>query len=248
MRLLFAYLVTFTLLIASETSTTQSNATEDFETEFTQKNHDALIDPLSGYNAFMTGFNDYFYEYLLKPTAKGYAYVVPQMARNGVANFFENLFFPIRFVNNLLQFKFNNALEETERFALNSTMGILGFRDVAGEELGIRAHDEDFGQTLGHYGVGSGFHIVLPILGPSNVRDVVGLAGDYWLNPLSYIETRDANLVDNSEESLAATAFHTVNRTSLHYQEYDSLKKDAIELYPFLRDVYESRRTKLISE
>jgi phospholipid-binding lipoprotein MlaA len=247
LRLFITYLFTLTLLFASNAAA-QSAQTEDFEAEFSQKNHEALFDPLSGYNTLMTSFNDSFYEYLLKPTAKGYAYVVPQMARNGISNFFDNLFFPIRFVNNLLQFKFYNAWEETERFALNSTMGILGFRDVAGEELGIQAHDEDFGQTLGSYGVGSGFHIVLPILGPSNVRDVVGLVGDYWLNPLSYIEARDANMVDNTDESLEVTAFHTINRTSLHYQEYDSLKKDAIELYPFLRDVYESRRNKLIKE
>lgn len=220
---------------------------QDVETEFTEKKSD-VFDPLSGYNSFMTSFNNSFYDYVLKPTATGYSYVVPEMARNGVSNFFTNLFFPIRFVNNLLQFKFQNALEESERFVLNSTMGILGFKDVAGEELHIKAHDEDLGQTLGHYGVGSGFHIVLPILGPSNARDVVGLVGDTWLNPVAYIESRNVNMLDNTTQAVIATGFYTVNQASIHGHEYESIRKDAIELYPFLRDLYESRRTKLISE
>lgn len=248
MRFILACLLSFSLLSASEYLGANSQSNEDFEAEFNTQNSNNLFDPLSGYNEIMTHLNDKFYEYLLRPTAQGYAYVVPQMGRHGISNFFENLFFPIRFVNNLLQFKMYNALEETERFVLNSTMGILGFRDVAGEELGIKAHDEDLGQTLGYYGVGNGFHVVLPLFGPSNVRDIVGLVGDAWLNPLNYIEDRNANLLDSTEESLATTAFYTVNRTSLHVKEYDNFKKDAIDLYPFLRNFYESRRNKLISE
>lgn len=248
LRLLLACLLSFSFLCASEYIGTTSYANDDFEAEFNAKDNGNLFDPLSGYNEIMTTFNDNFYEYLLRPTAQGYAYVMPQMARNGIANFFDNLFFPIRFVNNLLQLKFYNSWEETERFVLNSTMGILGFRDVAGEELGIKAHDEDLGQTLGYYGVGNGFHVVLPLFGPSNVRDIAGLAGDMWLNPINYIKARDANLLDSTKESLATTALYTVNKTSLHVKEYDNFKKDAIELYPFLRNFYETRRNKLISE
>jgi phospholipid-binding lipoprotein MlaA len=250
LRLILACVLSFSLLAASNLkylgADLQSN--EDFETEFNTQTNENLFDPLSGYNEIMTTFNDNFYEYLLRPTAQGYAYVVPEMARHGISNFFENLFFPIRFVNNLLQFKFANTLEETERFVLNSTMGILGFRDFAGEELGIKAHDEDLGQTLGYYGVGSGVHVVLPLLGPSNVRDIVGLVGDAWLNPINYINAHDSDVLNSSGEAIAVTAFYTINKTSLHVKEYDSFKKDAIELYPFLRNAYESRRNKLISE
>ncbi len=248
MRIILACLLSLSLLVSAEYMGANSYGSDDFEAEFNTKNDEKLFDPLSGYNEIMTNFNDTFYEYLLRPTAQGYAYVVPQMARNGIANFFDNLFYPIRLVNNLLQLKFYNGWEETERFVLNSTMGILGFRDVVGEELGIKAHDEDLGQTLGHYGVGSGFHVVLPFFGPSNVRDIAGLAGDMWLNPINYVESRNANLLDSTEESLATTAFYTINKTSLHVKEYDNFKKDAIELYPFLRNFYESRRNKLISE
>ena len=97
--------------------------------------------------------------------------------------------------------------------------------------------------------MGSGFHVVLPFFGPSNVRDIVGISVDMWLNPITYLEARgDANLLDNTGQAIAATAFYTVNKTSLHVKEYDNFKKDAIELYPFLRNFYESRRDKLISE
>lgn len=244
MRFLITFFLSLSLLIAD----TVSVKSDDLETEFKVKEEKKSFDPLSGYNEIMTSVNDTFYEYLLKPTARGYTYVMPQMARNGVSNFFDNLMFPIRFANNLLQLKFYYAWQETERFILNSTMGILGFRDVAGEELGIKSHEEDLGQTLGHYGVGSGFHIVLPIFGPSNMRDTVGLFGDMWLNPMNYIKARDVNLVDNRREALALSALYNINRTSLHMNEYDNLKKDALELYPFLRDLYETRRNKLISE
>ncbi len=250
MRFILASLLSLSLLSASNIKylNTDLQNNGDLEAEFNTQNSENLFDPLSGYNEMMTTINDHFYEYLLRPTAQGYAYVVPEMARHGVSNFFENLFFPIRFVNNLLQLKLHNSWEETERFILNSTMGILGFRDVAGEELNIKAHDEDLGQTLGYYGVGSGFHVVLPLFGPSNVRDIVGLVGDAWLNPINYINENDPDLFNSSGESLAVTAFYIVNKTSLHVKEYDSFKKDAIELYPFLRNAYESRRNKLISE
>ncbi|MDD4505588.1 MAG: VacJ family lipoprotein [Sulfurospirillaceae bacterium] len=254
MRILFLTFITVFTLFGTEyinpTPYVSTSATsgDDFEKEFTAKEETNLFDPLSGYNEVMTTINDKFYVYLLRPTAVGYSYVVPELARTGISNFFENLFFPIRFINNLLQFKFQNSFEELERFALNSTIGILGFMDVAKDEFGIQAHSEDLGQTLGYYGVGNGFHVVLPLLGPSNVRDMAGIFGDSWVNPINYIESRHANLVDNNDESLYITLFHTINKTSLHVEEFDNLRKDAIELYPFLRNLYESRRTKLISE
>jgi len=253
-RILFlTFLTALTLLGAEYINPTPYVSTstasgDEFEKEFATKEEANLFDPLSGYNDIMTTINDKFYVYLLKPTALGYGYIVPKEARSGISNFFENLFFPIRFVNNLLQFKFQNSLEELERFAINSTIGILGFMDVARDEFGIQAHNEDFGQTLGYYGVGSGFHVVLPLLGPSNLRDMAGIFGDSWVNPINYIESRDANLLDNNDESLYVTLFQVINKTSLHIEEYDNFKKDAIELYPFLRNAYEARRTKLISE
>ena len=136
--------------------------------------------------------------------------------------------------------KLEQAGTELARFVVNSTVGFLGFTDPAAEVLDLQAYPEDFGQTLGHYGVGSGFHLVLPLLGPSNLRDTLGLIPDHFLDPVNYI--------DHSETAMAVRAYRLVNKTSLHLGEYESLKKDAVDLYPFLRDAYEQRRKKQILE
>ncbi len=240
MRLVYSLLIFCSVMLASTSS--------ELEHEFSTSKEETLFDPLSGYNEVMTSFNDGVYEYVLKPISQSYAYVMPKPARESIDNAFDNLLFPIRFINNLLQLKVQNSFEELGRFVINSTLGIAGFIDVASSEFGLKKHDEDFGQTLGFYGLGSGFHVVLPLLGPSNIRDIVGLVGDTWANPLSYIESRNANLLDSSEEEFILKGIKGVNFTSLHVEEYDALKKDAIELYPFIRNFYESRRTKLISE
>ena len=160
--------------------------------------------------------------------------------RQGISNFFDNLLFVVRFVNNLLQVKILNAGEEFLRFIINSTIGVLGLWDAADTLFGLEAHKEDFGQTLGYWGVGAGPHMVLPFLGPSNLRDTVGLAPDYYMDPKRFI--------DESEDELAVKVFEQVNNASLHIGEYENLKKDALDLYPFLRDAYEQNRKKKISE
>ena len=210
------------------------------EDEFEATSTEAPIDPLRGYNRVMTEINDKLYFWLFKPVAQGYRAVVPEGARLAVGRFFRNLLMPVRFANNLLQLKPKRAGTELARFALNTTVGVLGFGDPAANCFDLQAYPEDFGQTLGHYGVGSGFHIVLPLLGPSNLRDTLGLVPDYFLDPVSYVEGSDARL--------ALRAYELVNHTSLHIGEYESLKKDAVDLYTFLRDGYEQRRTKQIEE
>lgn len=213
---------------------------DDFENEFEEPLSENLIDPLSGYNRIMTTFNDKFYFWLAKPVAKGYKYIVPEGGRLAIGRFFNNLLFPVRFVNNTLQFKFKAAGIELGRFCINSTAGILGFWDPAKEWLEWEAYPEDFGQTLGYYGVGGGFHIVLPILGPSNLRDSLSLIPDYFLEPVS--------LVEPDLDELAVKSYDKLNFISLHIGEYESIKKDAIDLYPFLRDAYEQNRKKKIEE
>jgi phospholipid-binding lipoprotein MlaA len=210
------------------------------EDEFAAVAAEPVSDPLSGYNRVMTQVNDRIYFWLLKPVAQGYGAVVPEGARLAVGRFFRNLLMPVRFANNLLQLKPKQAGTELARFVVNTTVGVLGFGDPAANRFGLQAYPEDFGQTLGHYGVGSGFHIVLPLLGPSNLRDTLGLIPDYFLDPVSYIEESDVQL--------AIRAYDRVNYTSLHIGEYESLKKDAVDLYTFLRDGYEQRRLKQIEE
>ena len=230
---------------------------EGFDDEF-ENSEEEIFDPLSGYNSVMTEFNDGFYVYVLDPVARGYRWIMPDPARRGVKNFFHNLLFPIRFVNNALQLKPINAGEEMFRFIINSTVGIFGIWDPAKEWFGLEAHEEDFGQTLGYYGVGGGFHIVLPFLGPSNLRDMFSLYPDMQMDPVYYVENRPYNFPMKEGENLGMSRqtiqqtnllmLKTVNRESLRIGQYENLKKDAIELYPFLRDVYEQNRAKLIEE
>ncbi|HEO98977.1 MAG TPA: VacJ family lipoprotein [Epsilonproteobacteria bacterium] len=222
---------------------------EGFEEEFSREETHNAIDPLSGYNRVMTSFNDKVMIYLINPVAEAYASIVPQPARIGVSNAVDNIQFPIRFANNLLQLKFKNSSDELKRFIVNSTIGLGGLMDPAKNHMNISAHDEDFGQTLGYYGVGSGFHIVLPFFGPSNVRDLLGLTADAYISPIVYIENLEKYKIPNHiDHTIGIFTVDFINTTSLHLGEYESLKKDAIDLYPFLRDTYEQKRNSEIAE
>ncbi|MGG7048641.1 MULTISPECIES: MlaA family lipoprotein [unclassified Campylobacter] len=227
------YLLTFFLSI----TLAFSQSSDEFDAEFNDKN---TFDPLSGYNRMMTSVNDKIYTYIFDPVVDGYRYVVPAKGREVIANVFDNLLFPLRFVNNILQFKFQNAADETLRFIANTIVGFGGISDVATTYYKIPRHDEDFGQTLGHWGVGSGFHIVWPIFGPSNLRDTFGLVGDFFAKPINY--------VDPNELSLGLNVGSKTNEMAQNPDMYKNLKKDAVDLYPFLRDAYEQRRDYLIKE
>lgn len=217
----------------------------DLEGEFEEATVSEIFDPLSGYNRFMTEVNDKFYFWLIRPTATGYNSVVPQGARLSVNRFFVNLLFPVRFVNNILQFKFKGAGVELARFGVNTTVGILGFTDPAKQWLDLNPYPEDFGQTLGFYGIGTGFHLVLPIFGPSNLRDALGLFTDFYLDPVCYV---GLCYLGHWEAALGTRAYDFLNYSSLHIGEYESVKKDAIDFYRFLRDAYEQHRKKVIEE
>ena len=225
--------------------------TEEFEAEFEADETTNTVDPLSGYNRAMTSFNDKVITYALNPVSEAYAAILPQPFRLGVSNFIHNIQFPIRLVNNLLQLKFQNSSDEIERFIINSTVGLGGLMDPAKNHMKtpILPHNEDFGQTLGHYGIGSGFHVVLPFFGPSNVRDIVGITIDGYISPLVNVRgLEDYKIPDNLGQSIGIVTVHFINKNSLHLGEYESLKKDAIDLYPFLKDIYEQKRTSDIAE
>jgi len=220
----------------------------EFDNEF-EEEEASIVDPLSGYNTFMTSFNDVFITYALNPVSEAYGYIIPQPIRIGISNAFHNIQFPIRFVNNLLQGKFQNVSDETERFIVNSTVGLAGLMDPAKEYMHIPKHNEDFGQTLGYYGVDSGFHIVLPFFGPSNIRDFLGISIDAYASPLVNIRgLENYKIPNNFAQSTAIVAGYFINKKSLELGQYESLKKDALELYPFLRDIYEQKRTADIEE
>jgi phospholipid-binding lipoprotein MlaA len=193
-----------------------------------------LADPLEPANRVFFQVNDKFYFWVLKPVASGYKAIVPQDVRVGVRNFFSNLTTPIRMVNCLLQVNFKGAGSEVARFLLNTTVGLAGFLDPAKKEFNIEKQDEDFGLTLGSWGVGPAFYIDWPILGPSSLRDTVGFAGDLFLDPRTYVFNRPIFYV--------ARPFELVNDTSLRIGEYEDLKKAAIDPYVALKDAYHQYR------
>jgi phospholipid-binding lipoprotein MlaA len=226
----------------SDESEQSADEFDEFEEEFGDATKEEVFDPLEGYNRAMTTFNDKLYFWVLKPIALCYRWLVPECVRRGVDRMFTNLLYPVRLVNNLLQVKFKYAGVETLRFVTNSTIGVLGFWDPAREWFGLEPHHEDLGQTLGFYGVRAGPHVVLPFFGPSNLRDAFSMYPDtYYLDP----KTR---YVEGTENQVGVFVFENVNEASLRIGEYESLKKDAVDLYPFLRDGYEQMRLKEIEE
>jgi phospholipid-binding lipoprotein MlaA len=194
----------------------------------------------------MFNFNDKFYFWVLKPVSKVYGKIVPEKGRIAINRFFKNLGFPVRFVNNALQGKFKRAGIETLRFVVNSTIGVIGLADPADSQFNLQAHEEDFGQTLGHYGVGDGFPIVLPFLGPTNLRDLIGMVPDLFLNPVSYVGPRGKPVT--TETRVLIKTGETVNKTSLNIGVYESLKEDALDPYTFMRDAYKQNRDPKIAE
>jgi len=208
----------------------------------------AVNDPLESYNRWMTGFNNTLFDAVLEPVFKGYDFILSEPLRVSVNNFFNNLYYPVSLVNNLLQLKFENALSETGRFIVNSTFGIGGMFDPARDALGVEPHVEDFGQTLGYYGVGGGFPIVLPFFGPTNLRDLSGDLLDFYVNPIYYVEVREYNIARNTYQGWGLVTYKEFNRFSLYEKEYMQLRKEAIDFYLFSRDAYEQSRDKLISE
>lgn len=198
---------------------------------------DQPADPLEPINRAMFGFNRTADRYVLKPVAQGYKAVVPDVAQQGVINFFSNLSEPITILNGLLQGKFAQAGSDTGRFLLNSTAGFAGLMDVA-SAAGLEKHDEDFGQTLGYWGVGTGAYLMLPLLGPSNGRDLIGRGVDYFSAPQYYVQQ---NNTDEDEIFYGVTALNLISlRTQL--MSADSLIDGAIDPYIFVRTAYLQNR------
>ncbi len=173
--------------------------------------HEDVADPLEPVNRVVDTVNDKVDRAIFKPTAKAYEKVVPDQARSSVTNFFSNLGEPLVITNQFLQGKPKAGVSDFGRLVVNSTIGLLGLFDPA-SQMGLTKHDEDFGQTFGKWGIGEGWYVVLPLLGPSTVRDSVGLVADYQLDPVSqHDEVRERNslnglrVVDTRANLLSAT-------------------------------------------
>jgi phospholipid-binding lipoprotein MlaA len=195
-------------------------------------------DPLEGYNRAMFGFNDGLDRVIIKPLASGYKTVMPEFARTGVTNFFANLGDLWIGVNNILQGKVGAGVSDFGRFAMNTTVGILGLFDVA-SNAGLEKHNEDFGQTLGRWGMGSGAYVVLPVLGPSNVRDGLSrLVVDWHGDPLWYVSN-----VPTRNELIGVRAVS--DRANL-LDVSRMAEEAALDHYAYVRDAYLQRRRSLI--
>jgi phospholipid-binding lipoprotein MlaA len=201
-----------------------------------------IADPLEPVNRLFFHINDKFYFWLLKPVASGYAAIFPQPVRVCVRNFFDNVATPIRAANCLLQLNLEDFGNETARFVVNSTVGLAGFFDPAKKRYNIKRQEEDFGQTLGSYGIGPAFYINWPVFGPSSLRDTIGTVGDFFLTPRTYLV--EFPILVN----VGLATYERVNNTSLMLGEYEDLKEAALDPYVALRDAYHQFRQEKIKE
>jgi phospholipid-binding lipoprotein MlaA len=191
-------------------------------------------DPLERVNRTVFKFNDGLYTNVLRPFTRSYTKVVPGKVRRGFDSFFENLGFPVRFVGCALQGKLDRSAAETGKFLVNSTVGLAGFIKVSERIPELRVPDEDVGQALGKWGIGHGPFIVLPVFGPTTLRDLVGRAGDTVLSPTNW------KFLDQYDWKLRAGLQLTESVNSLPglLETYDSLRHSAVDPYVAFRNGY----------
>jgi len=194
-------------------------------------------DPWEGFNRKVFVFNEKVDKYAFKPAAKGYKAVTPDPVERGISRMFSNVGEVVNILNDLLQFKFKQAGNDTGRLVINTTIGLVGFFDVA-DDLGLPKNDgEDFGQSLGHWGVGSGPYVVIPFFGPSTVRDAPSRIVDRLVNPINEVD-------------------HVPTRNTIYGVELLSTRADLLEAekfvrgdrYTFIRDAYLQRRKFLLND
>jgi len=217
------------LALASALAET-AEAGEDFES-----------DPLEAFNEKMFWFNrEVLDRFLLKPAATAWDFVMPDPVQRGIHNIFDNLAVVRRVVNNTLQWKLTGAATELARFTINSTVGLVGFFDVARDQLGIQQRDEDTGQTFGVWGIGPGPYLVLPFLPPLTIRDGIGYAFDTAMTPYIYFIPWYGNV--------GMTATSTVNERSLNLETFERVAESTIDLYGAVRNAYLQRRAAAIRQ
>jgi phospholipid-binding lipoprotein MlaA len=202
-------------------------------------------DPWAGWNRGTQTFNDNLDKAILKPLAKGYQWITPEFVDEGVTNFFSNINDVGVFINDLLQFKITQSGMDGSRFLINTTAGVAGFFDVA-EMIDLPKHKEDFGQTLGYWGVPSGSYLVLPFFGPSSPRDTFGLVGDALFNPLTYVSVFGGAAVN---AATAGSRVVDVTDRRAHLMTTEKIVDEgAIDRYDFIKNSYEQNRDYLIHD
>ena len=208
------------------------------EAQLADGNGDALTgshpgDPYEATNRGSLDSNLAVYDHVIEPLVEGYRWALPEFARAGLSNFFDNLSTPRILINDLLQGEFERAAESFARLTFNTTIGFGGFFDRA-SEMGIERHDEDFGQTLAVYGVEDSPYLVLPLLGPSNPRDAIGWAVDIALDPVNYLLfplSLGANVTASTLEAFTRDP-----------ERLETMRRESLDFYTTLRDAYAQNR------
>lgn len=216
-------------------------------------------DPWEPMNTNIFEFNRQLDRFVLKPVAKGYNFVMPDLVQVGISNIFYNLRFAPRFFNNVFQGKVKGAGIEVGRFVINSTVGVAGFFDVA-KHVDLVTPEEDLGQTLGFYGVKPGPYLILPFLQPFTVRDFIGYVGDIFLNPINWLVVpiievdgvpsviAHKNRTTSSIIQLGARVGEIVNERSRNLETYQGIEEATLDLYTAVRNAYLQKRTQAIRE
>jgi phospholipid-binding lipoprotein MlaA len=253
-------------LVADKTSapapsSPPENQSDEILDPFTRADEGASeeYDPWEPMNTSFFEFNRQLDRFVLKPVAKGYNFVMPDLVQVGISNIFYNLRFGPRFLNNVFQGKLKGAGIEVGRFLINSTVGLAGFFDLA-KHVDLVTPEEDLGQTLGFYGVNPGPYLVLPFFQPFTVRDLVGYVGDMFLNPINWlvvpiIEVDGVPSVISHDDNLTSTLIqigarvgNIVNERSRNLETYQGVEEATLDLYTAVRNAYLQKRAQEIRE
>jgi len=214
---------------------------EDLEDPFAGSSGDIpiLTDPLEGYNRWMFGVNETIYQNALEPVAKAYRDAIHENLRLGIKNLFSNAMAPVRLVSSLLQLDFEKSGRVIARTLINTTLGLGGIADVAGEEYHIEGVGEDFDQLLGSYGIPTGPYVVLPFFGPSTARNIVGRAADGFMSPTFFF-------APSTGISVSLTVEENINDASFIIDDKKQLEDSALDEYESVRDFYHQWRHGLV--
>jgi len=227
---------------SQQTQTEEISGEDDFlEDPFaSEEKTTEIADPLEPMNRFFFNFNDFFYTKLFIPVAKGYRKIMPKPIRKHLKNFFQNLIEPRYIINSALQGRAKESILETKRFILNTTLGLAGIFDVAAYHWDLKPNQQDTGKTLARYGANEGIYLVLPFLGPSNLRDTFGLIGDAYMHPTTFTL--------NTKQYIIFGSVAYTNESSFAPDKYKNLKKDFIDPYTGFKNAYIQHRREEIKE
>jgi len=206
---------------------------------------EVIEDPLEPVNRGIFWFNDTFDIYIAEPVARGYEKIIPNQVRTSISNFFDNLGYPSQLVSDVAQLKFGQALDHTSRFVISSTMGVAGFFDVA-KSLGYEKKENDFGLALAYHDVPPGPYLVLPFLGPSNVRDGFGKIVDFALDPFSWVGSYGLKDHEELTVQLAARSVQFINTRANLLEAVKAAKESSLDYYLFMQGAYYQYRQGLL--